>query len=663
MIRRSLRLPLLVLAAVAAAMPAGVRAANALSAAAAEDTAVLSVKITSPLGRMAASTNMRFVAQVRTIPDAVLRPVRFYVDGQLYKTDEDGPPYAVEWLDENPFERRELSVRVEDGEGRSASHSLVLEPFEIVDATDVNSVLLEASVHDKRGRFVAGLGEASFTVTEDGVEQEIDIVNHEALPATFLLLIDSSQSMHRRIDFVRDAARRLIDFMRPSDRMLVAPFAQRLRALTGPTADRETIADAVADIDAAGGTAILDSLIEATGLLPASETRRVIVLVTDGYDERSVTRLDDAVAALKAAQVTVYVVGIGGSAGISLKGERLLRQVAAATGGQTFFPPREEELVKVHEQLAVDAQNRYLVTYTPKNQEKDGAWRAVSLTAGADYVVRTRTGYRAPAPPPIRPELEFTLTDEQRGYVDISADDLLVLEDGVEQKIEAFHEAVAPVSIVLALDSSGSMRASASAVMEAAREFVTALRPEDSLALVLFADQSLVVHDFTKDRAVTLKAIEGYRASGGTALYDALWDAVTKLQRVEGRRAVVVLSDGRDENNPGTAPGSVRTAQDVFEALPRNEAAIFTIGLGPTVDRPFLERLADASGGESYFPAEVAGLRGDYQRVVENLRRRYVVSYTSTNTTRNGQWRGVEIRPRTPGLRVRGARGYFAPER
>ena len=72
--------------------------------------------------------------------------------------------------------------------------------------------------------------------------------------------------------------------------------------------------------------------------------RRAIVLITDGYDEHSTSSVDDALAAAKAARATVYVVGIGGVAGISLKGERLLRRIAAETGGRAFFPASEDQL-------------------------------------------------------------------------------------------------------------------------------------------------------------------------------------------------------------------------------------------------------------------------------------------------------------------------------
>ena len=90
---------------------------------------------------------------------------------------------------------------------------------------------------------------------------------------------------------------------------------------------------------------------------------------------------------------------------------------------------------------------------------------------------------------------------------------------------------------------------------------------------------------------------------------------------------------------------------------------IYTIGLGPKVDHDFLQNIANLSSGESYFPDDVEGLRDDYRRVVENLRRRYVVSYTSTNGARDGSWRRVEIRPRPDDVVVRSRGGYVAPER
>ena len=174
----------------------------------------------------------------------------------------------------------------------------------------------------------------------------------------------------------------------------------------------------------------------------------------------------------------------------------------------------------------------------------------------------------------------------------MSADDLVVLEDGVEQKIDTFQEATTPVSLVLALDASGSMKKSADKVVEAARAFVATVRPEDKLAVVVFADQSVVAHDLTLDRKAVSETVDGYDAIGGTALYDALCDSFSLVKQAPGRRAVVVLTDGRDENNPGTAPGSTRTLRGRDEGAP-GERGDRLHGRPRNEDRP---RAAEGAG-------------------------------------------------------------------
>jgi Ca-activated chloride channel homolog len=236
-----------------------------------------------------------------------------------------------------------------------------------------------------------------------------------------------------------------------------------------------------------------------------------------------------------------------------------------------------------------------------------------------------------------------------------------VFEDGTEQQLDVFQEAVAPVSIVFALDTSGSMKKVAEQVKEAARSFVQALRPEDPLGLILFADRALFAHDLSTRRSWSLEAIDRYEAGGGTALYDATWNALMRLRGIEGRRVVVLMTDGRDENNAGTAPGSVHGVEQVLERLRSVDATVFTIGLGSRIDRQPLERLAHESGGEAAFPEDVSLLPREFRRILENLRRRYVISYTSTNATRDGAWRKVDIRSRRQGVTVASRGGDFAP--
>lgn len=620
------------------------------------------VRITSPLGRTGVPGVIRVVAQVQTDADGGIVPVHFFVDGVSIGDDLDGPPYVVEWEDANPYEAREIRVDVENGRGGVVTDTVRLPALEVIEETSISSVLIEATVLDERGRYVSTLGKDDFRLAEDGVPHLLDLVQLQTLPTTFTLLIDASQSLHRRIDMVKAAARRLASRLRPGDHVIVAPFRTSVESTTGPTADAATITEAIDAIRARGGTAILDALAAVPEMFAHVEGRHVVVLLTDGYDERSATAYEDAMTALQRLQATVYVVGIGGVAGISLKGETLLKRIAAQMGGRAFFPIREEQLPDVHAAVAADAFHRYVISYTPRKQDADGSFRAIALTTpNPNYRVRAREGYFAPKPPPVKPTLEFSATYASTAAGSLSARDLIVVENGVVQQVESFEEAVSPISIAMVFDASGSMRRALPVAQAAARSFVTSLRPADPLALVRFADRVVVEHEFSERRETTTEAIDRLQAVGGTALWDALHDSMLLLKQRSGRRAIVLLSDGRDENNPGTAPGSTHTLAEVLALVRETDTVVYAIGLGSNVDRPALERIAQLSGGTATFPLEATALEGEYRRVLEALRQRYVVGYTSTNPVRDGAWRHVVIAARPDGVTIRSAGGYRAP--
>ncbi len=622
----------------------------------------LAIQITSPLGRTGMSGPVRIVARV-TPAAGSLSPIQFFVDGTLVGEDKDGPPYAVEWSDDNPFRRREIVAQVADSLGATARDLVALEPLVVSGTTHVSSVVLEPSVRDARGRPVNDLKTADFTVLEDGVPQALDLGATDIEPASYTLLVDSSQSMSRRMEFVRDAARQLPARLRKDDEVTIVPFAERLGTVTGPTRDRDTIVGAIAAIRSGGGTAILDSLAEAARQVSQVDKRQILVVITDGYDENSKITFDEALAVVKASRATVYVIAIGGTAGISLTGEDLLKRLAHETGGRAFFPSREFQLTDVHGLIAADVQQRYVLTYTSTNQRLDGSWRTITVTTpDPTHVVSVRPGYKAPEPPPIRPQIELTVRDLSRQHLDVTPADFRVLEDGVEQKVEGFEEALTPVNLMLVLDQSGSMRKDAPAVMDAARTFARQMPGRDRVGVMLFADRPAMVQDLSTIREFILRAIDKYEAVGGTALYDALMASLTRLKKAEGRKAIVVLTDGRDEDNPGTGPGSVHTLDQVLSSIREVEATVYAIGLGPKVDRTTLEQLVAASSGEAYFPADATLLADDYRRILENLRRRFVITYTSTNRRHDGGWRKVELIPTRDSIAIDSSGGYFAPE-
>src|SRR5207249_436651 len=133
---------------------------------------------------------------------------------------------------------------------------------------------------------------------------------------------------------------------------------------------------------------------------------------------------------------------------------------ARATPLLFSLQPSEDRLLHNFVQWAADdVQHRYRMAYTPTNQKQDGTWRAISLTTNdSTHKIRTRPGYQSGMPPPVRPSLEFTAINDAQEYVDLDRGDIDVVEDGVKQSIDVFQEAVAPVTIMLALDVSGSMR-------------------------------------------------------------------------------------------------------------------------------------------------------------------------------------------------------------
>jgi Ca-activated chloride channel family protein len=634
-----------------------------LHAADGPDSRQLSVRITSPLGRTGLPGRVRIVARMTTPAGAALPPVvRFYMNGVLIATDADGPPYVAEWQDENPFEPCTLAVEADDATGNPIRDTVELAPLTIVETSDITSVGVDAVVQDARGRYVAALDASEFLLQEDGKPQTIDLVVSDAPPAVFTLLIDSSQSMSPNIGFVRRAATELAGFLRDEDQIVVAPFRAGITSITGPTRDRATIAGAVAAMTPRGGTAIVDALQQVSDHTGGMAGRRVVVLVTDGYDEQSRGTFEGTLAALKASQVTVYVVGVGGVAGVSLKGEQLLRRIATETGGRAYFPWNARELAAAHVDIAADVRHRYRLAYTPVNQLKDGTWRVITLsTTNRSYKVRARAGYEALHPPPVRASVEFTATDEARQYVDLASEDLEVIEDGATQQIDVFQEAVAPVAIVLAVDASGSMIRASKTARQAAAHFVDAARPEDRLAVVQFADKAALVADLQLERDEAHAVLANYDPKGGTALWDALQLSMQRLSAIEGRRVVVVVTDGRDENAASTGPGSLATWEMVIDAAHAMDVTVYAIGLGSRVDRKRLQQLADLTGGEAYFTNDVANLDLEYRRVLEDSRRRYVLSYTSTNGKRDGTWRTVELRSRANGLHIRSRGGYTAP--
>jgi Ca-activated chloride channel homolog len=249
--------------------------------------------------------------------------------------------------------------------------------------------------------------------------------------------------------------------------------------------------------------------------------------------------------------------------------------------------------------------------------------------------------------------LWVTVTDKSDGPVaDLTKDNFTVTEDGVPQTIREFQLEDRPITMAIVLDSSGSMRDAMPEVHQAAAGFVETLRPQDKALVIDFDDRVFLIQELTSDQPALKEAVTSTEALGSTALYDALHAAFRKLRGIEGRKAIVLLSDGDDTS-------SQLAYNLILEEAKAQSVLIYGIGLGD-VRKSVLKELAEMTGGRSFFVAKANQLADVYRKIADELRRQYYLSYSTTNTKWDGRFIKLEVKPKNPDWTVRARRGYFA---
>lgn len=230
----------------------------------------------------------------------------------------------------------------------------------------------------------------------------------------------------------------------------------------------------------------------------------------------------------------------------------------------------------------------------------------------------------------------FSLLDSAGNPIkDLDISGLTLSEDGqavLPESLEVVTDQ--PIYISLLLDTSGSMTGSKiEAARAAASQFVNGLNAGDRLSLTSFNDEILQLSDFSTDHASTKNLISSINAKsdGGTCLYDAAYEAVQKIAALPyGRRAVILLTDGKDETLAG-GPCSKLTIDDVIGLASEGNirVPIFTIALGNSVDEAGLTRLATLTGGRFDKSQDASQLEGLFARLLDLLQSQYILHYTS----------------------------------
>jgi Ca-activated chloride channel family protein len=270
--------------------------------------------------------------------------------------------------------------------------------------------------------------------------------------------------------------------------------------------------------------------------------------------------------------------------------------------------------------------------------------------------------------------LSVVVTDAQGKFLGgLSADDFTVIEDGVAQPVSFFASTPVPIDLAILLDISASMSDRIQTVQQAAIGFTSSMHSGDRITVVGIKDAVRVLHPLDEDVTAARTAIQGTKASGNTALYNALYltlREMVKHRRSDGevrRQAIVVLSDGEDTT-------SIVGVEDVMELAKQSGVAVYTITLRSPYAANLLVRerpsyaaaeygmrsIAQETGARAFFPIDIKELAGVYRTIAVELANQYLLGYASSNTRVDGSYRRVTVRVDRPGTRTRTRAGYVA---
>ncbi len=287
---------------------------------------------------------------------------------------------------------------------------------------DTDLVMLNATVTNERGRFVANLNQSDFSVYEDGVKQQLEYFNTgDREPISLGIIFDTSGSMIDKIDGVRDAVEHFIKAVSPGDEIFLIQFSNYADLVQDFTDDRRRILRAIDRLEPHGSTALYDAIV--MGLERVGEgkhRKRALMLLTDGNDTSSRIRADDAVRVTRESEVIIYALGLGhgergsfghdGHGGGIIFGRRdrdtvnmdVLRAFTEATGGEAFFLENAHRggrdlIDEATLQVADELKQQYTLGYYPTNTHKDGSFRKIKVeVTGKSLRVRAKRGYYAP---------------------------------------------------------------------------------------------------------------------------------------------------------------------------------------------------------------------------------------------------------------------------
>jgi VWFA-related protein len=255
-------------------------------------------------------------------------------------------------------------------------------------------------------------------------------------------------------------------------------------------------------------------------------------------------------------------------------------------------------------------------------------------------------------------EIHATVLDSRGRHLrGLQKHDFEILDGGEPRPPEVFESEESPLSLGLLLDITGSMQEALPALKHAALRLVDQLRPADRVAVFVFNNRLWVLSDFTVDRELTAAAIRSLRAAGATALFDALARASQLVSQRQGKRALLVFTDGNDNASALTLERAVERARR--EAIP-----VYAVAQGEALRArnltETLEVIARSTGGLAFKVRKPAEIDEVFSEICRDLTASYLLAFKPRPG--RGEWRTLAVRVRgRQNLQVRSRQGYFAP--
>jgi Ca-activated chloride channel homolog len=331
--------------------------------------------------------------QARVEPAGVAAAVVFFADGRQVCVLTT-LPFECEWDAGPSLREHQVRLVVNVVGGGRVVQVIRTKGVAYAENVDVDVVQVTVTVMDARERFVAGLPQSAFRVSEDGRPQTITHFAAEHMPLELIVAVDISGSMTPAMPKVKTAVKAFLAAVPSHNQITLLAFNDTLFTLTRRATDLVERAKAVDRLAPWGSTALYDAILRGLDMLGRQTGRKALIVFSDGEDQGSHATIADVERRLQASDVTLYMIGQGRGTTIdSLK--KVLQRLAAPTGGRAWFTESIDELQAAFGELLDELSNQYLLAYAPRDMRRDDTWHRISVDVDGRYQVRARQGYRA----------------------------------------------------------------------------------------------------------------------------------------------------------------------------------------------------------------------------------------------------------------------------